>query len=361
MEVCFYCADQNPQRDRSLGITNYTIGLLKALATSSDISLSGMVSRSSFPLPVMMETHELPFRTDRMLGRLIADNLHPLFSRTGAAIWHYPKGFLPLTCQVKAKRVGTIADTILQHYADQYPNSRGRIAFAYWLRTLKHSIERFDLILTVSEFSKRCIQEFCARYSLRSPEIVVTYEGANVDPLTQVEVKKQNYVVHLASTHPHKRTKWLLDTWAELQNNGTRLPPLRLIGKVPSAVDLSKIRNIEVSNSLAATEYTTVIASAKALILPSEIEGFGLPALEAYLLGTPVAYVRNTAVAEILGENTPGAFDFGAETLANAIWQILELSGMAIKEKTAELRSRFDWRRVADKTRAAYRDVLKPS
>ena len=31
---------------------------------------------------------------------------------------------------------------------------------------------------------------------------------------------------------------------------------------------------------------------ARALILPSEIEGFGLPALEAYYLGTPVCFVK---------------------------------------------------------------------
>ena len=44
------------------------------------------------------------------------------------------------------------------------------------------------------------------------------------------------------------------------------------------------------------------------LLLPSEIEGFGLPALEAYYLSTPVVYVRGTAVEEILGERSPGGF-----------------------------------------------------
>ena len=45
------------------------------------------------------------------------------------------------------------------------------------------------------------------------------------------------------------------------------------------------------------------------LLLPSEIEGFGLPALEAYYLSTPLVYVRgSTPVEEILGERSPPAF-----------------------------------------------------
>src|SRR6202040_1038313 len=96
LDVCFYCADQNPHRDRSRGITNYTSGLLVNLAKRSELSLSAVISKSSFPLPVDIPATRLPFRTDRVLGRIVADHFHPLLPSNDAKTWHYPKGFLPL-------------------------------------------------------------------------------------------------------------------------------------------------------------------------------------------------------------------------------------------------------------------------
>src|SRR5436853_7209052 len=93
--VCFYCADQNPHRDRSLGITNYTFGLLEALKRDQSMELHAVTSQSSSGVPDGILTATLPFRTDHVIGRVVADHLHPLFvgERVAARIWHYPKGF----------------------------------------------------------------------------------------------------------------------------------------------------------------------------------------------------------------------------------------------------------------------------
>src|ERR1051326_5663866 len=200
-EVCFYCADQNPQRDRSLGITNYTRGLLNALKQTRSVELNAVASKSSTGVPDGIPTMTIPFRTDHTIGRLVADHCHPLIvrQRVNAGLWHYPKGFLPLAFQVKAPKVGTIADTILQFYADHYPQQRSRAAYSYWIAMLKNAVRKFDLIITVSEFSKRSILEFADRYQINAPPIYVTYQGASAGISKGPLRSARDYVLHLAS------------------------------------------------------------------------------------------------------------------------------------------------------------------
>ena len=49
-------------------------------------------------------------------------------------------------------------------------------------------------------------------------------------------------------------------------------------------------------------ELAAVYSGAHALVLSSETEGFGLPAVEALACGTPVAACRAPALVEVLGE-----------------------------------------------------------
>lgn len=358
LNICFYCADQNPARDRSKGITTYTAGLLAHLYEQPKIALSAVVSTSSFNIPIDIPRTVLPFSTDRIIGRLAADQLHPLLVKNEADIWHYPKGFLPFGVQVNSRKIGTVADTILQHYADRYPRSRSKAAFTYWIGALKRSIERFDVIVTVSEFSKRTILEFCDRYGLTSPPIKVTYQGVHFsEGGATLQTPKQNYVVHLASKAPHKRTDWLLKQWVRLQHDEPNLPTLRVIGEVPNDADLSRIKRLEVYRTLSGSDYVSTLQAARALILPSEIEGFGLPALESYSVGTPAAYVLGTAVDEILDPKAPGGFDFNYDSFKNAVSDVLSLSESSVTTKADQLRTRFAWERCIALTIDAYRLV----
>ena len=356
--ICFYCADQNPHRDRSLGITSYTRGLLSGLAESPNAQLSAVTSTSSFPLVPGVREERLPFRTDSKPGRLLADHLHPWLTRTRAALWHYPKGFLPCVARVKGVTVCTVHDTILQHYADQYSHTRSRADFSYWLAVAKRSIARADAVVTVSEFSRTSILEFCDRHRLKPPPLFVTYQGIDL-PQPAEPVTKSDYVLHFASTLPHKRTSWLCQTWKVLQQSSADLPMLVLVGAVdePTASAISGMTGVTLRAAVERSEIPGLLAAARALLLPSEIEGFGLPALEAYAAGTPVAYVQGTAVEEVLGVATPGGFVFEQDSFRLALAEVLSLPESAITAKATELAAKFSWRRTVAATVAAYRSV----
>ena len=104
-------------------------------------------------------------------------------------------------------------------------------------------------------------------------------------------------------------------------------------------------------------ELTMLLAQARALLLPSEIEGFGLPAVEAYAAGTPAAFVKGTAVEEVLGADAAGGFELDHESFREALDGVLSIAPLAVEQKAAELAQRFSWDGVVERTVAAYRTL----
>jgi glycosyltransferase involved in cell wall biosynthesis len=63
----------------------------------------------------------------------------------------------------------------------------------------------------------------------------------------------------------------------------------------------------------------SLIRGAKAALFPSLYEGFGLPALEAMLLGTPVICANTASLPEVVGDAALMVDPYDSAALANAI------------------------------------------
>jgi glycosyltransferase involved in cell wall biosynthesis len=278
----------------------------------------------------------------------------------GPDLCYYPKGFLPAVENPRFPRVVTIHDAILQHYWDHYPSWRNSFEYSYWARMLKHTLTAADCILTVSQSAKRQILDFMARHDLPAKEITVTYEPCLYEPVPQpVNPPKEDFVVHLASHEPHKRTTWLVKWWIERAPEGS--PQLHLIGKLPqeaAALARSSPR-VVVRPFLEDSELQAVLGSARALILPSEIEGFGLPGIEAYYLGTPVCHVAKTSVEEVLEVATSkGRFSLEEpDSLRHALEEVLAMTAEEIRGCGLVLRETYSTTRVAAAMMNAFREV----
>lgn len=362
MNISVYLADQNPHRDRSMGISNMTDVLLKEMICHKDLRLETICSRSSYSLPDdrILRT-ELPWRSDWIPGRLSADNLHPLFAKSDPDLWLYPKGYLPYLRRPSRPCVGIVHDTILLWSYDKYPEERSRLNYGYWLSNLKRSISGFDRILTVSGSAEAQIKELCARFDIQPPPIDLVYESPG-DIEMPSDVEQSDYLVHIASRAPHKRTAWLIGQWLRELKRGADLPRLLLLGSLPGgcAELIESIDGIEKLPYLDEEKYRRTIAAARALIFPSEIEGFGLPALEAYLLGTPVCYVSGTAVEEVLGmPGHIGAFTLKSpESLFAALDQVCSMEPTLLDETASRLRMQYQPDIFADSVAAILRDML---
>lgn len=367
LRVAVYLADQNPARDRSLGISSMTRTLLRSLEKLDRIEPILFTSSSSLGAQGFdgMRRVRLPVPTNARPLRVLVDNLHrALLPPPGADAWFYPKGYLPWLVTHGKPTVATIHDTILQHYADHYPEERSAFEYRYWIGLIKRTLRNASMILTVSNHAHRQILAFCDRYRITPPGIRVIYEGSDFETwVDESPAVKCDAVVHLASVLPHKKTRLLLEWWRQFQQGGDRhLPELRLIGRfLPADEQLARsLDKVHLMPFLPDEKYAAEIRRARALILPSEIEGFGLPALEAYYLGTPVCYVRNTSVEEVLDPSTTvGGFSLDdPASLRAALDQVLTLAPAAVAATARDLRRRFSSHAFATAVTRAFEDAV---
>lgn len=362
LRISVYLADQNPGHDRSFGISRMTQVVLEALLKTGGVRLETISSETSQQAPAGTHTaHVLPWGTRRKWLRLLTDHFHPLFHRGNETpdVHYFPKGYLPLLHHSCRPSVVTIHDTIIQYDEDHYPRWRKRRDYAYWARILKHTLRHADYILTVSENSKSQIKNFMERHGIPRNDITVTYEPCVYEGLPQPDgPAKENYVIHLASCEPHKRTAHLIRWWHEAEREGRQLSTLHLIGSVPPEVEplLTTARTIVKRPFLDDSALQAAYLHARALILPSEIEGFGLPALEAYYLGTPVCYVKGTSVEEVLSVATDkGGFALeSADTLFAALDEVMAMSPEEVRECGLKLRDTYAAEKVAERMLAVF-------
>ena len=220
--------------------------------------------------------------------------------------------------------------------------------------------------MTVSESSKTQILSFMKRHRLPEKEIVVTYEPCLYESLPQPDApEKENYVVHLSSCEPHKRTAHLIRWWHEAEMVDRKLPTLHLIGTVPDEVGtlLASSRSIVKRPFLEDSALKAAYLGAKALILPSEIEGFGLPALEAYYLGTPVCFVEGTSVQEVLSVATSkGGFSLdSAASLFEALDIVMAMEPDEIHACGLKLRETYAASKVAERMMSVFLELKSQS
>ncbi|PAW61275.1 MAG: hypothetical protein B9S37_05915 [Verrucomicrobiia bacterium Tous-C3TDCM] len=365
--VWIYLADQNPGFDRSFGISRMTQMVMRALYNFSDVNIVATTSKTSQrPELDNKKMIELPWGTRSKFVRFLTDHFHPLFGRSKKDIdvHFYPKGYLPFLSGMCRPSAVTIHDTIIQYDQDNYPKWRCRWEYAYWSLLLRHTLRKADRILTVSESSREQIRAFMARHKIPAREITVTYEPCAYENVAQPDhPAKADNVVHLASVEPHKRTAHLIRWWYEAEVNGKNLPSLHLIGSIPPEVlpILSKSKKIVKRPFLEDHALQDAYKSAKALILPSEIEGFGLPALEAYYLGTPVCFVEGTSVQEVLGVTTHrGGFSLESmDSMISALEDVMSMTSDEVRTHGLKLRETYASEKVAARLMVIFQDLVR--
>lgn len=196
-------------------------------------------------------------------------------------------------------------------------------------RILKHLAAKADHLVTVSEYSRRDIIEILgvsedrvtntyqsveipARILSRSPDKVAEIVGRffNLDYrgyflfCGAIEPKKN--VLRLINAHVASAVKEPLiivgpEAWmADREMERIRDPAFETLH-----IDNNEIKRrhrVRHINYLPRDLLLYLIQGARGLIFPSLYEGFGLPVLEAMLLGTPVITSNSTSLPEVAGE-----------------------------------------------------------
>lgn len=239
------------------------------------------------------------------------------------------------------RQVLTLHDLI--HLETPWP---GRAKYlAYYNAVVKPVVKRAGVVITVSETSRRAITSW-----LRNSTVEIVNAGLGSSPAFHAGVapspSDEPYLMYVGNLREHKNVTVVLDAM-------TRVPSSRLRMLIPAeererAHVLAATRGlsdrVELLTGLTDEELAAQYRGAAATVMPSTLEGFGLPALESVMTGTPVLYWRGcAAVAETVRNRGRGVEDaHDAEEWGEAINDALATPSRV----TAPIRE-YDWATTA--------------
>ena len=286
------------------------------------------------------------------------------------AHWTYP---LPLRLKGRAN-VYTMHDMVpLKLPYTTLDNKR------HYLRLMKRIARVADHIVTVSECSKRDIVEMVG---IAPERITNTYQSVDIpekflakpddEVAREVEgavgVDYKGYYLFWGSIEPKKNIGRMIEGYLASKVDA----PLVIVGamawKSDEELRLLNEENIVFRRTIENDEFTrkrvmilpyapfsllvSLIRGARAALFPSIYEGFGLPVLEAMLLGTPVICSDTSSLPEVAADAALAVDPYDTSAIARAIRMI---------DADAALRADFAARgrvQAAKFSREAYREKL---
>jgi glycosyltransferase involved in cell wall biosynthesis len=295
-------------------------------------------------------------------------------ARLGVDIWFSAAQSIPLRGGVK--RAVMIHDAIPVLFPQWHP----RRTVAYYRFALGHACRNADLILANS----RCTESDLVRlFHVDKTKVRVTPlgPGNNVPPrdpasvadteLASLGIPFTRYLLSLGNLDPRKNLSGLIHAFAMLRAGGT-CQDLGLVivgGRRPNFDDsvFGEVRELGLERAVHFAGYLpdealpAVYARAELFVFPSFYEGFGLPVLEAMRLGAPVVCSVRSSLPEVGGDAVVTFDPSDPKAIAAAIRQGLgSLEGReAWIEQGMARAATFTWRRTAELTLAAFRELLE--
>ncbi|MBI5085891.1 MAG: glycosyltransferase family 4 protein [Acidobacteria bacterium] len=241
----------------------------------------------------------------------------------------------------------------------------------FWNWKVRLALAQARRVLTVSQYSRRCIERHLGWPADRTD---VIYEAAS-SAFRPVPVSggQAPYVLHVGGISPNKNLPALVRAFASVQQSR---PGIRLVlagdhltdGFKSSHAELAAlIRAAGLESSVSFTGYVpehelpALYSGAALLAFPSLDEGFGLPAVEAMSCGLPVVASRGHALEEVVGGAGLLVDPGNEEQLALAIAAILDDPARAtrLRQQSLARAAEFSWSRAAGELLAVFRGMME--
>jgi glycosyltransferase involved in cell wall biosynthesis len=242
------------------------------------------------------------------------------------------------------------------------------------VRTLPYQARNAQLVITVSETSKRDIQRWLGVPADRIHVIPlgVSEEFRPAPSLNEAFTtlaeagfhRNVPYILALGALDPRKNGSMLIRAFERVYEARPEYE-LRIVGiENPDAYPLPILPKpswLHLSGFVPRATLVALMQAATIFVYPSLYEGFGLPPLQAMACGTPVIVSDHPAIAEAVEDGAIRASASNLHGLAGRILQLLEDEGLrhSLAGSGMIRAMRFRWRETARKTYAAYRTALR--
>ena len=296
-------------KGKSIGIYNYALHLLNALAKQKDRNDEIVVACSEENstalqliggIKIKIISEKYPNFKQRLLWRLF--KAIDTAKKEKATIYFSPKGFAP-SLFIRNRNpfiVVTVHDMIPFYYAENYPGYFGKFESKTVPQSLKKSIEVANKVITISNFSKETI----LRYAHPQSEVAVIYNGMTLPEKVEKEALEATpYLLAIASKLPHKNLEGIVNGYKEYRKIVANPLPLVICGIDGTALKAFDIEGQGISSHyfLPDRAFNNLLANASLLLFLPVVEGFGFPPLEAMNYGIASVVSDIPVLREIMG------------------------------------------------------------
>lgn len=254
------------------------------------------------------------------------------------------------------KFIDTVHDVLFLDYKSYFP-------FLYRLKNgilFKHSANRSDVVLTVSQYSKdRIIENFC----IKEENVFVTPNAVDIidfNNLSDVKSKYnlKKYILFVSRFEPRKNQIGLLRAYISLQlfNQGYDLVFIgsknekieqeeydRLMLEIPQELK----SNIKFFENIPFDDLFSFYKYADCFVYPSFAEGFGIPPIEAANLNCKVLCSNKTAMKDF--SFFKYTFDPNNQLEFNSsLQQILNDCEYPFNEIKDEVLTKYNWKSISN-------------
>jgi glycosyltransferase involved in cell wall biosynthesis len=219
-----------------------------------------------------------------------------------------PYNIAPLFLPRDTQLVLVLHDLTLMQY---FPNAnfRRKMVDAFRKFLIPSAVSRATVVLTVSEYSR---QQILSMFPGTETHVIpCTISERWFADTTPVPLEQRaSYLLMVTSAAPHKNADRALHAYAQyVAKAGAAAAKLRIVGLSADESEFRPIlKSLDISALVTLEPYVSdeelrgLYRNAQAVLIPSRMEGFGIPVLEGMSAGTPVIASNTTSLPEVGGD-----------------------------------------------------------
>jgi glycosyltransferase involved in cell wall biosynthesis len=231
-----------------------------------------------------------------------------------------------------------------------------------WSQWIYQSLAKHQVIFTISEFSK---QRMIKLLGADAQKIVVVGCGveqpfndiASIDPAKLARPTDAPYALVIGGLRLKKGANFVIGTAKELLN---RRSNLQIVVAGDSEAEYvaaaQELPNIKLLGIVPDRDLPRLLRCASSLLFLSYYEGFGIPAIEAMVVGTPVVASNRASLPEVV--DTAGIIvnPENSASVADALIQLQENSQLrtAYTQRGYEHSAQYTWSNCVDRLTTAF-------
>lgn len=278
------------------------------------------------------------------LKKINRNSFHKLINipSSNFKIWHCTFQGSHYIPQNKIKKIYTIHDLNFL-YTDK-PSSRKRKL----LQDVQRKVASADIVTTISHYVK---SDITRNIDVESSKIKVIHNGVSLKkPITETPPKyhpKGEFIFTIGTIQRKKNfhvlPKLLVENRLELIIAG--IPNIDYVHKIKqTAKDYGVEDRVHIVNIITEDEKYWYLSHCKAFAFPSLSEGFGIPVIEAMLLGKPTLLSKMTSLPEIGGKHAYYFDDFEAQSMQDTLhYALQDYSKNQKKPQIMDWAKQFSW------------------